>query len=106
MYLTDPTLYGATLPKRDIPFTPHFFNNPFMQTLPWQGMQPFLPYQQGYGFEMPYIPQQAFYDKPYIQQGLGYNMPFVPPVYGSQFVPPVVPPFTMPFYGAQFPWWK
>ena len=105
MYLNDPTLYGATLPKRDIPFTSPFFNTPFMQTLPWQGMQRFLPYNQGFGYNMPYLTQGAFYDTPYFQQGFGYNTPFVPPFYGSQFVPPTMP-FNMPFYGAQFPWWK
>jgi len=100
MYLTDPTLYGATLPQRELPVTAPYIN-PFyaqnlpMQAMPWQG----VPWQSAQRFVPPIF--QGL--QPNIQQFYG-QQPNIPQLYGQQ---PVVPQLygqqpSMPqFYGQQ-----
>lgn len=79
MFATDPTLYGATLPKHDFSIAPHFMNPsavPWQGYQPWQGAQRFLPIAQSFGY--PRTP----YDTPFLAQGFGYNMPVIPQGFG------------------------
>jgi len=122
MYWTDPTLYGATLPRRDIPFTPPFtppfMNQQFMQHLPWQGMiPPFLPFQQNvaqqlpwqgaqrflppqknFGYNMPFFGQGIGYETPYMKQDMGYKLPYIPQEFGYKF------PFVPQEFGYKLPY--
>lgn len=88
MYANDPTLYGATLPQRELPFmNPFFISGQQFPYMPWQSMQTF-PTQQLTGFPWQgfqrYTPQmfQPGY-APYFTQPFG----FVP--YGQYFNHPL-----------------
>lgn len=91
MYLNDPTLYGATLPQREFPFTSPFMAN---YVAPWQWQQNQLPFQQA----QRYFPQTFQHGMP----------PFYSQVHG-QFPVDVAQreiPFTQPFMGSYFTPWQ
>ena len=105
MYLTDPTLYGATIPQREYPFVPPFMTNYFT---PWQWQQNLLPYQE---FPQIFPPNIQHGQLPYVPQGYGFQQPFmkfpvVPPTYNTQFFPPIQQgtlPFVPQGYGLEKP---
>ena len=95
MYPIDPTLYGATLPQREIPFPiPPQFVSPFygqnmpFQGLPWQNMpiQGFGPWQNLPKQGAPWQNFQMF-TPPVIPQG-------VPPYIPQAFAYPPIAPFS------------
>lgn len=92
MYATDPTLYGATIPQREIPFVNPFYftgqqfplyGQQFPYHMPWQAMQGF-PMQQVTGF-----PWQGFqrYTPQTFQQGYNpyFTQPFGQVPYGQYY---------------------
>ena len=128
MYLTDPTLYGATLPQREVPLrTPIFghmvdpwqhlpvqtlpWQNAPVQTLPWQNSQLHgLPYQQ---IPLQNAPWQQFVPptfqhnaSPFAKQPLGYTAPYMTVPYAPMGSNPQAQNgfFNVPFYGWQRPW--
>ena len=77
MYLTDPSLYGVTLPQREAPISVPFMN-PFLasgQNVPFQG----LPWQaapwQHFQKYVPPILQNGI--SPHFGQAFGYTAPFM-----------------------------
>jgi hypothetical protein len=118
MFFNDPTLYGATLPQRDLPI-----NGPFMspyfaqwQAAPWQ-MMPWQTYQPWQGYQR-YVPSALQHlIAPYIQQALpsyyppavpftqghGYGQPFVAGPFATAFNPYGQSFCNTPFYGWQKP---
>jgi hypothetical protein len=89
MYWNDPTLYGATIPFRDIPER-MFAGQPLAQ---WPNVPRFLPeiaprFMPTYGHNVPFgtVPQQPFV--PYLQHTLGYNpMTLFNPMVPQSFIP-------------------
>ena len=77
----DPTLYGATLPQRELPFVPPYFAE-WHRQLPWQRFVPpvyqreFLPFQKEFmpfqkefmPFQKDIIPQDYFMMNPFFAQ--------------------------------------
>jgi hypothetical protein len=100
MYWNDPTLYGATLPYRDIappvfnPFTPSAFT-------PWQTIPRFVPPTFGYLpqplMPMAYTPNfNPMLVDPRVINPILHTLPINPP-----FAPPFVPPFN-PMFGQPY----
>lgn len=97
MYLNDPTLYGATLPQREIPFVPPFMANyaaPWQwqqNPLPFQHTQRFIPPTYQHGMQPPFFPQ-VHGQVPQDPAMFGTNIPqreipFVPPFMPNYFTP-------------------
>jgi len=129
MLFNDPTLYGATLPQREIPVNAPFAN-PYLaqwQNLPfqnvqWQNFQKFIPQThgmvppvpQGYGM-LPPVPQgygmippvpQGYGMIPPVPQGYGVTQPFCGAPPQTAFNPYLQGSFynpSLPFYGWQRP---
>ena len=101
MIANDPTLYGATLPNRELPF----MNPYFVPQIPWglYGQQFPLFGQQFplYGQQLPLYGQQLpLYGQqlPWMTHGR-----FVPPVFPTEGMHGV-PPFVANRYFPQLPW--
>lgn len=96
MYATDPTLYGATLPQREIPFVNPFFFTGQYPYMPWQTMQGF-PMQQVTGF-----PWQGF------QQGFQQGFPWqglqrqIPQTFQQGYAPYFTQPYGYVPYGQYY----
>ena len=81
---SDPTLYGATLPHRDVPFVNPLFAQ-WQQPLPWMYSR-FIP---------PMFP-------PELMTQSQFNVPYVQPFYGNKLFPQVpYTPFPQNAYGWQ-----
>ncbi len=100
MFANDPTLYGATIPQRELPLVNPFFTQwQQQQQLPWQTFgrfvpptyQEFFPHQQ---FQLPYT--QGFYGNRYINQ-LPYFTPYM------QGYTPYMQGYNLPQARWQFP---
>jgi hypothetical protein len=124
MYFNDPTLYGATLPARDVPINVPFMSPYFAQwqaapwqMMPWQGYQPLQGYPQWQGYPR-YVPSALQHlIPPYIQQSLpgciqpampftqghGYGQPFFTSPFATVFNPYGQSFCNTPFYGWQKP---
>jgi hypothetical protein len=78
MFATDPTLYGATFPQREIPFMNPFF----AQQFPWQDYRRFIPpvYQE--------FPEQRFVPPVLREQ---YMLPWMQQFYGHKFLDKQLP---------------
>ena len=95
MFTSDPTLYGATLPHRDVPFVNPFYGQWPQQ--PWSTyfryFPPFPDFQPQGQFNLPYT--QPFYGNKMIPQ-LPYA-PYMPTYYGS------LGAYNLPQFRWQFP---
>jgi len=98
MYLNDPTLYGATLPQKELPI-PTPFVHPFfaamqpMQGMPWQGM----PWQ---GFQGQTLPWQWQNLQPW--QGIQSWQNMQPWQNVQRYVPPFFAQGVLPQYGQSY----
>ena len=104
MFPNDPSLYGATLPQREVPTSSPYFGVSPPQATPWQQfpmagfpwqnqpVQP-LPWQAGNPSGYPRFAQ------PFVPQAFGYSpfavMPFAQATF-NPFIPPGIHPGIQP----------
>lgn len=113
MFPTDPTLYGATLPQRELPLPPVPWSilGQFAHNVPWQQPWQTLPWQN---VQWPvlnrFVPPMFQHGMPpyYTPQGYGYPQPFMAPfnpIAFNPYMPTGMPnlPLNIP-QGWQKPW--